>query len=116
MTITLLKLAMEALANVPFVMGTYDQQHSNTHTKAYLQIKEFVDNQKQPRFPLNLKFNYRNRERTILNIYTTRDEAGNAVKINYLVAHDFLGQLLTEEMIDTTIARSLTNEQLRLYL
>lgn len=54
-------------------------------------------------------------EYTILNIYTTRNEAGNVVKITYLVSHDFLGQRMTEEMIDTTIARSLTNEQLEQY-
>lgn len=73
----------------------------------------------KPRFPIGLIF-HRKRftqakeltEYSILNIYTTRNEAGNVVKIEYLVSHDFLGQRITELMIDTTIARSLTNEQL----
>lgn len=76
-----------------------------------------------PRFPIGLVF-YRKRftkakeptEYTILNIYTTRNEAGNVVRIEYLVSHDFLGQGITELMCDTTIARSLTNEQLKEYI
>ena len=74
------------------------------------------------RFPLGMKF-YKKRfpkakeltEYTILNIYTTRNENDNIVKIEYLVSHDFLGQRVTELACDTTIARTLTNEQLQQY-
>ena len=32
--------AMEALLNVPMVGKKYDQQHSDTHMRAYLQLKD----------------------------------------------------------------------------
>lgn len=32
--------ALEALQNVPQVGETYDQQHSDTHQRAYLRLKE----------------------------------------------------------------------------
>jgi hypothetical protein len=80
-------------------------------------------NDTKPRFPIGLTFKRKAfpkakelREYTILNIYTTRNEAGNIVRIEYLVSHDFCGQRVTELMCDTTIARSLTNEQLQEYV
>ena len=75
------------------------------------------------RFPIGLTFSRKRfpkakglTEYSILNIYTTRNEAGNVVKLEYLVSHDFLGSSVTELMCDTTIARSLTNEQLQEYV
>lgn len=49
---------------------------------------------------------------TIEDIYTTRNNAGEIVKIEYLVSHQFIGQSLTELLCDTSIARKLSNEQL----
>ena len=75
------------------------------------------------RFPIGLTFAKRRfpkakelTEYSILNIYTTRNEAGNVVRLEYLVSHDFLGQRVTDLMNDTAIARSLSNEQLKNYL
>lgn len=71
------------------------------------------------RFPIGLKFSKKSFPKAksltdyeILNVYTTRNENNSIVRIEYLVAHDFCGQRVTELMIDTTIARNLTNEQL----
>ena len=74
------------------------------------------------RFPIGLKF-YKKRfpkakeltEYTILNIYTTRNENDNIVKIEYLVSHDFLGQRVTDLFVDTTIAKCLSNDELLKY-
>jgi hypothetical protein len=81
-----------------------------------------MTNEMKPRFPIGLTFQRKRfpkakelTEYQILNIYTTRNEAGNVVKIEYLVSHNFLGQRMTELMCDTTIARSLTPEQLKEY-
>jgi hypothetical protein len=77
-----------------------------------------------PRFPIGLTFSRKRyakaKELTdyiILDIYTTRNNAGEVVDLQYLVSHSFMGQgSLTELMCDTTIARSLTNEQLKGYV
>jgi hypothetical protein len=37
-------------------------------------------------------------------------------KIDYLVAHELFGSQITELMVDPAIARSLTNEQLQMYI
>ena len=77
----------------------------------------------KPRFPIGLQYSKKRFPKakelttyTILNIYTTTNEAGNIVRIRYLVAHDFLGQRVTEELCDTSIARALSNDQLALYI
>lgn len=82
-----------------------------------------MNQEQKPRFPIGLTFKKKRfpkakelTEYSILNIYTTRNEAGNIVKIEYLVSHDFCGQRITELMCDTTIARALTPEQLKLYI
>lgn len=79
-----------------------------------------MNTEQKPRFPIGLQFVYyadkQKRVHTILNIYTTRNVAGNVVKIEYLVEHEFCGQRLTELMIDTAIARSLGNEGIKPYL
>lgn len=78
---------------------------------------------KTARFPIGLVFQHyryaKAKERTpytIQDVYTTTDSKGNVVKIGYLVTHEFMGQAISELMVDTTIARSLTNEQLQEYL
>lgn len=75
---------------------------------------------KTARFPIGLTFSRprfpKAKELTeyhIDDIYTTRNNAGDVVRIEYVVSHEFLGQRIKEFMVDTTIARSLTNEQLR---
>ena len=74
----------------------------------------------QARFPIGLKFKYyarkHNNQMEILDIYTTRNFTGQIVRIEYLVAHQFLGSQITELMGDTGIARSLTPEQFKLYI
>jgi hypothetical protein len=72
------------------------------------------------RFPIGLTFLKKHfpkaKEMTkysILNIYTTKNEAGNVVKIEYLIEHDFLGIRITELVCDTSIARCLSNDQLK---
>ena len=74
----------------------------------------------QARFPIGLSFKYyarkHNNQMTIVDIYTTRNAAGDVVRLEYLVAHEFLGQQVTELMVDPSIARSLTNEQLQIYI
>ena len=66
------------------------------------------------RFPIGLVFEKKRFPKAkelesyqIINIYTTRNEAGNVVKIEYLVSHNFCDQRVTELMCDTTIARAL---------
>lgn len=72
------------------------------------------------RFPIGLTFVYhgdkQKRLHTINNIYTTRNEAGNIVRLEYLVTYDFCGQRMELLLIDTAIARSLTPEQLKQYV
>lgn len=75
------------------------------------------------RFPIGLTFQRKRfpkakelTEYRIQDIYTTRNDAGEIVKIEYKVSHEFMGQWIAEMMCDTTIARSLTNEQLKEYL
>lgn len=77
----------------------------------------------KPRFPIGLTFKRKSfpkakelTEYTILNIYTTRNENNEIVRIEYLVSHDFLGQRVTDLMVDTTIAKCLTNEQLKQFI
>jgi len=74
----------------------------------------------QARFPIGLKFKYyarkHNNQMEILDIYTTRNFTGAIVRIEYLVAHEFFGSQITELMVDPSIARSLTPEQLNLYI
>lgn len=77
-----------------------------------------------PRFPIGLTFSRKRFPKakeltlyTILDVYTTRNSAGEVVKLEYLVSHAFMGQgAITELMCDTTIARSLSNEQLAQYV
>ena len=74
------------------------------------------------RFPIGLVFQrkrfHKAKELTVYiikDIYKTFNNAGECVKLEYLVTHEFFGQEIGEMMVDTTIARSLTNEQLAEY-
>jgi len=74
------------------------------------------------RFPIGLIFAKKRfpkaKETTayqIDDVYTTRNNAGVIVSIEYVVSHEFMGQRIQERMVDTTIARSLSNEQLKQY-
>jgi len=73
---------------------------------------------KKPRFKIGFTFNMRRvkhrPQRKIIDIYTTRNEAGEVVRIEYLLESiGPLNQTMHETAIDTTIARSLTNEELK---
>ena len=76
------------------------------------------------RFPIGLTFSRKRFPKakeltsyTITDIHTTFNNAGEIVDRQYVVAHAFMGQgVITEKMCDTTIARSLSNEQLKEYV
>jgi hypothetical protein len=77
----------------------------------------------KPRLPIGLTFSRKRfpkaKELTLYSIddiYTTYNHAGTVVKIEYIVSHEFMGQRIKECMIDTTIARSLSNEQLKEFI
>jgi hypothetical protein len=72
------------------------------------------------RFPIGLTFTVKRgkapaREYRITDILTTRNNAGEVVRIEYDTVHLFCGQPVSETMIDTTIARALAPEVLALY-
>ena len=74
------------------------------------------NNERKPRFNVGMTWQAKRfpkakelTEYTILNIYTTKSEAGNTIRFCYLVAHDFLGQCITEELNETSIIRSMTD-------
>jgi hypothetical protein len=72
------------------------------------------------RFPIGLTFTRSygrkvKREETIIDILTTTDSKGEVVRIEYEIAHLFLGQQITERVVDTTIARNLDPEVLAKY-
>lgn len=77
-----------------------------------------------PRFPIGLKFSRKRFPKAKeLTEYTIEDiilissvKTGKVFRIEYSVSHQFMGQTITENVCDTTIARSLTNEQLEQYL
>lgn len=75
------------------------------------------------RFPIGLTFSRKRfpkakelTEYKIYDIYTTTSSRGEVVDIRYVVSHDFMNSQVIEFMCDTTIARSLTNEQLKEYI
>lgn len=67
---------------------------------------------KRKRFPKAKEFT----EYRIDDIYKTFNNAGELVRIEYLISHEFAGQRITEFVVDTTIARCLSNEQLAKYI
>lgn len=75
------------------------------------------------RFPIGLSFSRKRfpkaKELTtyrIDDIYTTFNNAGEIVKIEYVISHEFMGQRIKENVVDPTIARSLTPEQVKEYI
>jgi hypothetical protein len=72
------------------------------------------------RFPIGLTFSYRRGkapalEYRIVDSLTTRNNAGEIVRLEYDTVHLFCGQGVHETMVDTTIARSLAPEVFALY-
>ena len=75
---------------------------------------------KQARFPIGLTFSYKRGkapavEYRIVDILTTRNNAGEVVRLEYDTVHLFCGQEVHETMVDTTIARSLAPDVFALY-
>jgi hypothetical protein len=65
-----------------------------------------------PQYKIGLTFNsYRNkhpRPETIVDILTTRNEAGEVVKIRYATEHEFMGQIVSRnDVLGVEIARSI---------
>lgn len=52
----------------------------------------------------------------VVDVLRTFNSVNDCVGIEYVVRHLFAGQTVTERVVDTTIARNLTNEQLSKYL
>jgi hypothetical protein len=72
------------------------------------------------RFPIGLTFMHKRGkapaiEYRIVDILTTRNNAGDVVRLEYDTVHLFFGQEVHETMVDTTIARSLAHEVFALY-
>jgi hypothetical protein len=75
---------------------------------------------KQARFPIGLTFMHKRGkapalEYRIVDILTTRNNAGEVVRLEYDTVHLFMGQEVHETMVDPTIARSLAPEVFALY-
>lgn len=75
------------------------------------------------RFPIGLTFSRKRYPKApdltpyrVDDIYTTYNNAGEIVRLEYVVSHEFMGQRIRENVVDPTIARSLTNEQLKEYI
>ena len=72
------------------------------------------------RFPIGFKF-YRKRfasakektEYQVDDIITSSSTLnGDIVRIEYKISHEFMGQRVSEMVVDTTIARCLSNEEI----
>lgn len=78
----------------------------------------------QPRFPIGLVFQRKRfpkaKETTEYRIddicLTTSVKTGEVFRIEYSISHEFMGQQISECVCDTTIARGLSNEQLKEYV
>lgn len=78
----------------------------------------------KPRFPIGLTFSRKRFPKAKeLTEYRIDDiilmssvKTGEVFKIEYSISHEFMGQRISECVVDTTIARSLTNEQLKEYI
>lgn len=75
------------------------------------------------RFPIGLVFSRKRfpkakelTEYCIDDIHTTYNNAGEVVRLEYVVSHDFMGQRIRENVVDPTIARSLTPEQMKEFI
>lgn len=65
-----------------------------------------------PRYAIGQQFTDRKgRLCTVSDILTTRNHAGEPVKLRYAVTHEFCGQTVTDnDVLETTIARALEAE------
>lgn len=64
----------------------------------------------QPRFTVGTKFLSHGKQPntcTVIDIHTTTNIAGEVVGITYLCEHEFAGQTIKHNEVDTTIARGL---------
>lgn len=64
-----------------------------------------------PRFPIGTQFKTGGKHPqlcTVVDILTTRNHAGEVVRISYVATHEFCGQQVKDHTVcDTTIARGL---------
>jgi hypothetical protein len=70
--------------------------------------------QKEPRFKIGQQFiRYASRRVcTIVDIHRTYNQAGELVKLRYVTTHELAGRTVTDyDVVDTTIARSLVEQQ-----
>ena len=66
--------------------------------------------ERKRRFAIGTKYQDRklkDRIYTVIDYLTTKNMNGDIVKERYLVEHEFSGQMLTSEQVDTSIARHL---------
>jgi len=59
------------------------------------------------RFPIGTTFTPRGKVKrlhTVVDCLTTTNAKGEVVKMTYIAEHEFMGQTVTSEVIDTTIA------------
>jgi len=67
------------------------------------------------RFPIGTKFKTQGknpRSATVVDIWTTTNNAGAIVRVNYVTEHEFLGQKVRDHSVaDTTIARSMNPDE-----
>jgi hypothetical protein len=65
----------------------------------------------EPKFAVGTKFNTRHKPSklcTVIDIHTTRNLAGEVVKIRYVATHELMGQTITDsDVVETTIAMGL---------
>jgi len=62
--------------------------------------------EREPRFAIGTRFNYKTRVCTVTDILRTYNSAGDLVKIRYVAEHKFLGQIVTDsDVCETSIAR-----------
>ena len=65
--------------------------------------------ERRPHFPIGTRFTPRGRSTvyTVIDIYTTRNAAGELVRFEYFTEHAFAGLIVTERVPETTVARGL---------
>lgn len=62
---------------------------------------------REPKFPIGTKFKTRGKAPRlciVIDILRTFNANGNLVRVRYVAAHEFLGQTITEEVVETTVA------------
>lgn len=77
-----------------------------------------------PRFPIGLEFQRKRfpKAKELTNyriddiLVTWSRKTDKIIRIEYSISHEFMGQRIAECVCDTTIARSLSNEQLKEFI